>query len=188
MTTPSLAGYFAVMARNNAWSNHRLLSALAHLSQAELEAPRVGFFPSLQRTLNHILIVDWYYLDALERGGRGLALVADEVPCPTLPALRSAQTGADRRLLDFCARLQPRQLGDEVVLERDHGMVRDRVDRALAHLFTHQIHHRGQAHAMLSGTQVAPPQLDEFLLGSDAPLRAADLDALGFDEADTWMR
>ena len=38
----------------------------------------------------------------------------------------------------------------------------------LLHLFQHQIHHRGQAHAMLSGTEVAPPQLDEFHLALDA--------------------
>ncbi|TMA85157.1 MAG: damage-inducible protein DinB, partial [Deltaproteobacteria bacterium] len=62
----------------------------------------------------------------------------------------------------------------------------ERVDRALAHLFVHQIHHRGQAHAMLAGTSVPPPQLDEFLLASDAPVRAADLEGLGFSEADIW--
>jgi hypothetical protein len=33
--------------------------------------------------------------------------------------------------------------------------------RGDAHLFQHQIHHRGQAHAMLSGTSAAPPQLGE---------------------------
>jgi uncharacterized damage-inducible protein DinB len=31
---------------------------------------------------------------------------------------------------------------------------------ALAHFFNHQTHHRGQAHAMLSGTNVPPPPLD----------------------------
>ena len=45
--------------------------------------------------------------------------------------------------------------------------------RLLAHLFQHQIHHRGQAHAMLAGTPVAPPQLDEFFCANEAHLRAA---------------
>ena len=48
------------------------------------------------------------------------------------------------------------------------------------------IHHRGQAHAMLAGTAVAPPQLDEFLLLTDAAARAADLPVLGFSGADVW--
>ena len=35
---------------------------------------------------------------------------------------------------------------------------------------------------MLSGTGVAPPQLDEFVMPSDAPFRSADMAALGWDE------
>jgi hypothetical protein len=52
----------------------------------------------------------------------------------------------------------------------------ERVDRLLLHLFQHQIHHRGQAHAMLSGTKVPPPQLDEFFSTAEGPLRAAELE------------
>ena len=57
--------------------------------------------------------------------------------------------------------------------------------RLLAHLFEHQAHHRGQAHAMLSGTAVAPPQLDEFFCSGpgDTARRAVDFRALGFSEA-----
>jgi hypothetical protein len=57
------------------------------------------------------------------------------------------------------------------------------VQDVLTHLFVHQIHHRGQVHAMLAGTSVPPPQLDEFFLAQDAALRAGDLAALGFVEA-----
>ena len=37
--------------------------------------------------------------------------------------------------------------------------------------------------AMLSATDVAPPQLDEFMLPSEAHLRSAEMRALGWDEA-----
>ena len=56
---------------NNAWANHRLLGACAHLTQAEFEAPRVGFFPSIRATLNHLLTVDGSCIDAIERSLRG---------------------------------------------------------------------------------------------------------------------
>ena len=56
------------MAYNNAWANHRLLAACAELTPAEFEAPQTGFFPSIQTTLNHILIIDRFYVDALEGG------------------------------------------------------------------------------------------------------------------------
>jgi hypothetical protein len=39
---------------------------------------------------------------------------------------------------------------------------------------------------MLWGTAVAPPQLDEFLMPSDAPLRRAELAALGWTERDLF--
>ena len=53
----------------------------------------------------------------------------------------------------------------------------------LEHLFQHQIHHRGQAHAMLSSTRVKPPQLDEFFLAGEEHLRRDELRALGLTES-----
>ena len=69
-----LAGHFVAMARNNAWANHRLLSACEALTAEEFAAPRAGFFPSLRATLNHILWVDIYYIDALERDPTALII------------------------------------------------------------------------------------------------------------------
>jgi hypothetical protein len=40
---------------------------------------------------------------------------------------------------------------------------------------SHGVHHRGQAHAMLVGTAVTPPQLDEFVMPSEAGLRVGDV-------------
>ena len=67
---------YRAMAFNNLWANHRLLTACAALSQAEWVAPRTGFFPSLRATLNHILIIDRFYVDALEGGTLGHAAFA----------------------------------------------------------------------------------------------------------------
>src|SRR5205085_11322661 len=60
-----LVGHIVAMARNNAWANHRLLSACEALTAEEFAAPRISFFPSLRATFNHILWVDQYYIDAL---------------------------------------------------------------------------------------------------------------------------
>jgi uncharacterized damage-inducible protein DinB len=96
------ATHFRAMARNDAWSNHRLLKASRELTQDEFEAKRVSFFPSLQLTLNHILLVDWYYLDGLEKGGRGLSIFESEIPFPTLSDLAVAQRATDTRLVRYC--------------------------------------------------------------------------------------
>jgi uncharacterized damage-inducible protein DinB len=176
----SLAQYLLEMARNNAWANHRLHAACASLDETELKAGRSGFFGSIHRTLNHILIVDWYYLDALERGGRGPALYADPEPYERLADLSAAQRASDRRLLIYSEGLTDTMLGGTVELEREGGARHpERVLSILAHLFQHQIHHRGQVHAMLSGTRVPPPKLDEYFLAEDAARHADELRALG---------
>ena len=106
----SLCGAMGAMAYNNAWANHRLHSACAALSQAEFEAPRAGFFPSLKATLNHILIIDWFYVDALEGGSLGPAAWRNPLPCATLSTLAAEQATVDRRLITFCEALSEASL------------------------------------------------------------------------------
>ena len=174
------------MAYNNAWANHRLLSACATLTQTEFEAQRTSFFPSIQATLNHVLVIDWFYVDALEGGTLGPAAWADEIPCPTLPELRREQAAVDRRLIVWCDGLDDAGPDRVIHVHRGDRIQRERADRLLLHLFQHQIHHRGQAHAMLSGTPVSPPQLDEFFSVGEAPLRAVEFSELGFTEQAIW--
>jgi len=177
---------YRAFAYNNAWANHRLLTACAALSQADFEAERTGFFPSLQRTLNHIYVIDLFYIDALEGGWLGPAAWQNEVPHPALPGLKLAQAAMDRRLIAVCDALTPDLLNGFVRINRDTRIQTERRDRLLMHLFQHQIHHRGQAHTMLSGTAVEPPQLDEFFAAEEAPLRAAEFASLGWTENNIW--
>lgn len=163
---------FAAMARNNAWSNRRLHAACSLLTQAEFEERRTSYFPTIQATLNHILRVDRYYLAGLEGAGHSGEERADPIPFPRMAELALAQREADQRLIRFCESLDPDGWAREVILDRgDEGLTRESVGAILAHLFVHQIHHRGQAHAMLAGTRIAPPQLDEFFLEYDRPRR-----------------
>lgn len=177
---------FRAMVYNNLWANHRLLSACAGLSQEEFIAPRTGFFPSLRATLNHILIIDHFYVDAMEGGRLGPAAWADPEPFATLPALKAAQEAMDRRLIAVVEAAAATGLDHVVEVHRRSHIQRERLDRLLLHLFQHQVHHRGQAHAMLSGTPVAPPQLDEFFSAGEADLRAGEFAALGLTEATIW--
>jgi len=175
----SLIEHFRAMAGNNAWSNHRLSEACCRLAPEAFAAGRTSFFPSLVATLNHLLIVDWYYLDALEGGGRGRAVLDPELPYLEAPALRDTQAATDRRLIAFCDALDGPALARIVPIDRgEEGLHPETVEAVLAHLFVHQIHHRGQAHAMLAGTDVPPPQLDEFFLAYDATRRAPDMAVL----------
>ena len=65
----------------------------------------------------------------------------------------------------------------------ERGMKEETVASVLPHLFIHQIHHRGQAHAMLAGTTVKPPQLDEFFLLEDRAATLPELASIGLSRA-----
>jgi uncharacterized damage-inducible protein DinB len=177
---------FRAFAYNNAWANHRLLGACAELTRDEFEAERTAFFPSLQRTLNHIYVVDLFYVDALEGGWLGPKAWENPIPFPALADLSPAQAAIDQRFIGVCNALTPASLGGEVRVNRETRIQIERRDRLLMHLIQHQIHHRGQAHAMLSGTRIKPPQLDEFFSIAEAPLRATEFTALGWTEETVW--
>ncbi|MFZ5541589.1 MAG: DinB family protein [Pseudomonadota bacterium] len=184
----SLLQHFRNLARANRLANHRLHAACLQLTDAEFKAPRTSFFPSLWATLNHILIVDWYYISALYREPDMRKAFVSETPFDRMAALAEAQCVSDERLIAWCDGADEARLEAEVEMDRGDHVQRDLARHVLMHLLTHQIHHRGQAHAMLAGTRVKPPQLDEFVMPSDAKFRAADLAALGWSEADLFRR
>lgn len=182
MTGAGLAAHNRRMARNNLWSNDRLYRAVLALGPGEFAAPRASFFPSIAATLNHILAIDRYYLDALTEGGVGLAAFYDFVAHDDAATLARAQERQDRALIAFCDALPAGGCDRRVVTDRGAaGRFPERIGDLLAHLFAHQIHHRGQVHAMLSATTVAPPQLDEFFLDFDLPLRRDEVARLGLE-------
>jgi uncharacterized damage-inducible protein DinB len=171
------------LAYNNGLANLRLRNACAMLKEAEFEQNRTSFFPSIKSTLNHILVVDWFYVDALEGGHLGPKAFENEEPCDTLQALAVAQEEVDRRLVVLCERLTPQMLVEVIDLDRGNRVQRERMDDVLSHLFQHQTHHRGQVHAMMAGSSVKPPQLDEFIVADDSRFRADELKALNWSEA-----
>ena len=169
------------MAYNNAWANHRLLSACAVLTPGRIRGaahrllsldpgdaePHPGHRPVLRRCTGR----------RHARPGR----LGESLPCPELR--RSASGTGQRsiaRLIAWCDGAG-REGPDRIIhVHRGTRVQTERADRLLLHLFQHQIHHRGQAHCMLSGTQIAPPQLDEFFSIAEAPLREAEFKELGW--------
>ncbi|MHC8286650.1 DinB family protein [Pseudomonas sp. XS1P51] len=187
-----LSHHLLTMAYQNAWANHRLAKTWRQLSPVELAAPRVSFFPSICATLNHILTCDWFYVDALERELRGdephpdcYVFFNKDEPFTAAVDLKREQALVDRRLIAYCEQMRDADLGKIVTIARDTPQHDSRL-RLLSHLFEHEIHHRGQVHAMLSGTSVTPPQLDEFFCSGEVRLRAEDFAELGWTEGLIW--
>ena len=173
-----------IQARANRLANLRLHNAMAPLTRAELHAPRTSFFPTLMATLNHILGVDQYYVGVLYREPGLFDAWHVFVDAQELPDLTERQRASDERLIAWLEKADAAALDSAVHMPRAQGRIQtDAAAHLMQHLFMHQMHHRGQVHAMLSGTAVAPPQLDEFMMPSEPHLRTAEMAQLGWLES-----
>ena len=111
------------------------------------------------------------------------ALLANHRLHAACARLDAAQQAADRRLLALVERADERALAAPVRYTRPSGVACvNPLSAVLLHAFLHDVHHRGQVHDMLSQTEVAPLQLDEFVLSEDAALRVEEMAALGLAE------
>jgi uncharacterized damage-inducible protein DinB len=167
------------MARAAALANARLGAACEALPPGAWEAPRPAFFPSLRLTLEHLLDAERWYAEQV--WGAGFDVARGDRGDP-------AAFGRERREVDLwwvaaVEALAPADLDRAVTIGWDGPALPQALGSVLLHLFLHGVHHRGQAHALLTHAGAAPPQLDEFDLDREPALRAADLAGFGWDEA-----
>jgi uncharacterized damage-inducible protein DinB len=172
---------FRQLARNALLSNRRLDIACMALAPGEWEAERTSFFPSLKETMVHLLDADRWYIDTFRGNCPGIANEAGSRATAAEFARERAEV--DAWLVDYCESLTAEGLSREIVIEWPDRTFAETLADTLLHFFMHGQHHRGQVHAMLAGSSVTPPQLDEFIQASITEPRADDLAALGWDEA-----
>jgi len=146
------------MANYNRWANARLYEMAAELPD-ELYRKYVGvFFKSLHGTLNHLLTTDRIWMRRLDGTGahpdKLNAIVFDD-----LPSLHGARKAEDERIFNFVDGLAEEDFDKEWDYTTLEGRpFRQPLGDILAHLFNHQTHHRGQAHAALTAVGVVEPK------------------------------
>ncbi len=150
-----------VLARYNAWANHELYRAAEGLSDGQYRADRGAFFKSLHGTLNHILVTDRIWM-ARFTGRPALPVRLDAVLYDDFDALRAARGEEDTRIISYVDGLDAAALAGTFSYRRVSANERyaQELGAALDHLFNHQTHHRGQAHAIITGLGAAAPSLD----------------------------
>ncbi|WP_237476480.1 DinB family protein [Lichenibacterium dinghuense] len=151
----------SVLARYNAWANHKLYDAVEALPDADRRADRGAFFRSLLGTLNHVLVADRMWM-ARFTGAPVPALRLDAVLHDDFDALRAARGEEDTRIITFVDGLDDQALSSSFTYSPVSmpGRFVAQLGPALDHLFNHQTHHRGQCHAILTGLGRAAPSLD----------------------------
>ena len=156
--------HFVMMASYNAWANARLFRMAGALAD-ELYRKEVGaYFKSLHGTLNHLLVADRIWMRRLT----GLGDHADKLNAilfDDLSSLHAARVEEDSRLLRFVQGLAEPAFEEVLDYRMLNGAPqRQRRREILAHLFNHQTHHRGQAHAILTVLGVTEPDPLDLLI------------------------
>ncbi len=156
--------YFQMFARYNQWANRAVYAAAATLADAQYRQHRGAFFGSVHGTLNHLLTTDRIWFQRIT-GNAATGPVPDRLDAilfEDFADLRAARDVEDARIIAHL---------DELSDAAYHGSIRyrrvstpDEFDQALvealAHVFNHQTHHRGQAHALLTAHGQDGPVLD----------------------------
>ena len=156
-----MKAYFVMLSRYNAWANERLYDAAAALPYADFRADRGAFFKSMHGTLNHLLVVDRIWMQRFTGEGEAPDRL-DAMLFDAFAPLRAAREAEDRRIVAYVEALDEGKL-DRVIKYRRVSTPDEIVQPlwpALTHWFNHQTHHRGQAHAILTGLVGRAPELD----------------------------
>ena len=157
-----LQAHMRMFASYNAWANAKLYSAVRLLPDSDYRRDAGVFFGSMHATLNHILVADRIWLRRFTGKGDAPSRL-DAILYGDFESLRQAREAEDIRIASWVGSL------DEAALARPFTYapvsepsqeVTQPLAPALAHLFNHQTHHRGQAHAILTRLTGDAPALD----------------------------
>ncbi len=168
---------FPMLAAYNAWANRRVYDAAAALSDEQYRADRGAFFKSLNGTLNHLLVTDRIWMKRFTGEGEAPDRL-DAILHDRLAELGEAREREDARILAYVQGLDDAQLSGVITYRRvsTPEIFTQPLAPALMHLFNHQTHHRGQAHAILTGLVGEAPSLDLLVFQRErgSPLSRTD--------------
>ena len=155
--------HFAMLARYDLWATRRLFEHVDALPEADYRRDAGLFFKSVHGTLNHLLVTEHELWQRRFAEGASPSLKLDAELEPDRARLRE-------RLIDGAAAWQPlieswpgERLDEASVLEytsTDGVARRLPFAAALAHVFNHGTHHRGQVTAAITAFGRACPELD----------------------------
>ncbi|MFD1197551.1 DinB family protein [Brucella gallinifaecis] len=165
--------HFQMLAHYNHWANGLLYCAAADLSDVDYRINLGLFFGSIHGTFNHLLVADRIWMKRFTGEGDQPGQL-DSIITDDFIKLREMRNAEDERICNYVESLNAIQLAGRFTYMTATNVrtISQRLAPALAHLFNHQTHHRGQIHAALTR------------LGADAP----SLDLIRFQRSETGRR
>lgn len=147
---------YTLLAKYNQWMNEKLHVTCLEMGQERVELDQQGFFGSILRTLNHLLIADTFWLyrcshenplkQWTDEDGQPLKVTGlDQILYRNIERFFKQRMALDDQLLEYVNSLQNSDLDRVVAYRTSTG---DQTARTLgvilSHWFNHQTHHRGQ--------------------------------------------
>ncbi|WP_415919805.1 DinB family protein [Tateyamaria sp. SN6-1] len=165
MITPD---YARTMARYNRWQNQSLVAAADTLTDATRWQDGGAAFRSIAETLNHVLWDDRVWLARMQGDASTAAKIDSRHPYTDTPrawaSYKTARAACDGSIVDWADTLTDADLARPTRWKRGSEPVETALGFNLVHLFTHQTHHRGQVHALLTRAGATPEPTDLQML------------------------
>nr|WP_298921632.1 DinB family protein [uncultured Roseobacter sp.] len=160
------------MARYNGWQNGQLMPVLEAMSHEDLTLDRGAFFGSLLATANHLLWGDTLWMSRFDPSVEPPAVPPKDHAKlhPTIQSWAADRFRMDGKIRFWAEGLRTLDLkGDLIFTPSTLGReVTVPLASSIVHFFSHQTHHRGQIHAMLTSAGQKAPVSDLFLMPEDA--------------------
>ena len=167
MITPD---YVRMMAAYNTEMNRRLYGAAANLTDAERKADRGAFWQSIHGTLVHLYWGDCQWMSRFDGWEKpAVPITQSATMIEDFDALHATRVKADADIEAWAGRVDDAWLAADLVWFSGAAQreLRRPKDKLVAHLFNHQTHHRGQAHALLTACGQETGDTDLFLVLPD---------------------
>ncbi len=151
------------MARYNRWQNTSIFREADTLGDAARRLPRGAFFSSIHGTLNHLLWADQIWLHRFAGTPKPAGGIAESDRLfGGWDDLKAARLHVDARIQAWADGLDQAWLDGQMTWFS--GAKGREISKPrwilVTHLFNHQTHHRGQAHAMLTAAGARPDATD----------------------------
>jgi uncharacterized damage-inducible protein DinB len=167
------------LARYNRWMNDKLYALAATLGDEARKREAGAFFKSIHGTFNHLLLADRVWLARFtgasippDHIGPGGIRSLDQELYVEFEDLRRQRAITDDELSAWVAELTEERLAAPLVYMRRGHTQESPLWWAVAHVFNHQTHHRGQITTLLVQQGCDPGVTDLFAMLREEP-RAA---------------
>lgn len=172
--------WLGASARYNRWMNDKLYGLAATLSDEARKRDRGAFFKSIHGTFNHLLLADRVWLARFEgltlpdglMGPQGIRSLDQELYVE-FEDLRRERSLTDDQLAAWVSGLTHERLAAPLVYTRRGQEQKSPLWWAVAHVFNHQTHHRGQITTLLTQHGCDPGATDLFAMLREEAARAS---------------